>query len=519
MSVDSAGYVTEVAYMPGFYEYMAPTALHYVAGLNGATPPSIQQPFRYLELGCGLGQTFTTLAAANPAGQFVGVDVNPAHIDSADKDIKAGGLTNASAVLSDFASLSPDYGEFDFIGVHGVLSWVTPAVQHQLLNAVDRHLKPGGLLLVSYNALPGWAQLSPIREMIRQYAAKTSGSPLEKIAGALKYLEYVSGRKSEYFAKNDAARQHVQHLFKSDRRYLVHEYLNEHWRAFYFHEVAALCRPYGFQFAGTLPAVTNHWAMCVAPELHDLFATAADRATIETHKDFCANFMFRWDIYSKNALRTPTAVDRVRAGTDLYFSLTELRVPYHVHLGCGAVEIKGPEYELLQLILTEKSRTLPELIAAAGLPEAQWPTLVQALDRGVATGFVSISAAPIPAKQPINAATTYTFSHAYNRAAAHKSAFSGEHAAVASPLTRTGHILKEFDAGIVTALVEHGPDNLPQAVARLMATKNRTLKQNGVPVTNPVAQNAIIQSACAEFFKKVLPELVQLNILQPHSGA
>ena len=81
-SPTSAGYLTDVAYIPGFYPQMAPVAMRFVAALNRVAPPRATG-FRYLELGCGLGRSLTTLAAANPGSEFVGVDVNPEHTAAA----------------------------------------------------------------------------------------------------------------------------------------------------------------------------------------------------------------------------------------------------------------------------------------------------------------------------------------------------------------------------------------------------------------------------------------------------
>jgi trans-aconitate methyltransferase len=75
----AAGYVTDVTYVPGFYPQMSPVAMRYVAALNGVIPPRMAEGFRFLELGCGLGRCLTTLAAAYPQGEFVGVDLNPEH--------------------------------------------------------------------------------------------------------------------------------------------------------------------------------------------------------------------------------------------------------------------------------------------------------------------------------------------------------------------------------------------------------------------------------------------------------
>ena len=196
------GYITDVAYIPGFYPNMSPVAMRYVASLNRVAPPGTQDGFRYLELGCGLGRSLTTLAAANPTGEFVGIDVNPAHTDIARKEIEAGNIPNASVITGDFSNLPDDIGEFDFISLHGVFSWVSPEVREAILEIAKSRLKAGGLLLVSYNSMPGWAHLQPIRGILRQYAALRTGDSVQKVRDALGYLVYLRDKHGKYFEDN-----------------------------------------------------------------------------------------------------------------------------------------------------------------------------------------------------------------------------------------------------------------------------------------------------------------------------
>jgi len=162
-------------------------------------PPPTAAGFRYLELGCGLGRSLTTLAAANPQGEFVGVDVNPEHVAAAEREAASGGLANVRLVAADFATLPDDLGEFDFITLHGVLSWVSPQVRESILAIARSRLAPGGLLLVSYNAMPGWAHLQPIRGILRQYAALRTGDSVQRIRDALAYLVFIRDRHAKYF--------------------------------------------------------------------------------------------------------------------------------------------------------------------------------------------------------------------------------------------------------------------------------------------------------------------------------
>lgn len=80
MSDWSAGYVSDIEYLPGFYREQGPAHLTLSCLINGIAPPSTANGFDYCELGCGHGTTVALFAAANPQGRFHAVDFHPAHI-------------------------------------------------------------------------------------------------------------------------------------------------------------------------------------------------------------------------------------------------------------------------------------------------------------------------------------------------------------------------------------------------------------------------------------------------------
>ena len=62
----------------------------------------------------------------------------------------------------DFAAATEvDLPKFQYIVAHGVYAWIDEAAAASLRRFVDRHLAPGGLVYVSYNAMPGWAAKLP----------------------------------------------------------------------------------------------------------------------------------------------------------------------------------------------------------------------------------------------------------------------------------------------------------------------------------------------------------------------
>ncbi len=50
--------------------------------------------------------------------------------------------------------------------LHGVYSWVAPEVRRDIARVLRDAARPGGYVFVSYNALPGWSQKMPLREMM-----------------------------------------------------------------------------------------------------------------------------------------------------------------------------------------------------------------------------------------------------------------------------------------------------------------------------------------------------------------
>ena len=99
-------YVTDVPYTRHFAHQLAPTMLRLVAAMNGVAPPT-GEDFDYCELGSGVGDSLVTLAAANPRGEFVGIDVNPEHVAISRRLAEEAGLANVRFLERDFSQLAP----------------------------------------------------------------------------------------------------------------------------------------------------------------------------------------------------------------------------------------------------------------------------------------------------------------------------------------------------------------------------------------------------------------------------
>ncbi|HTP93168.1 MAG TPA: class I SAM-dependent methyltransferase, partial [Xanthobacteraceae bacterium] len=130
--------------------------------------------------------TATILAATHPSGRFCGIDFMAAHIENARNFAAECEIENVEFHATDFsAAAEADFGGFDYIVSHGVYSWVNAQGQNSLRRFIDRHLKPGGLVYVSYYAIPGRAADLPFQRLVRALGRTFSGDGASRCAAAV----------------------------------------------------------------------------------------------------------------------------------------------------------------------------------------------------------------------------------------------------------------------------------------------------------------------------------------------
>ena len=197
-TASSEEYVTDVPYMRGFVRGPgASLTLRLVAALNGFPQPPADD-FDYCELGSAHGDTTATLAAAYPRGPASsGSTSTPTTSRPPIASSLAAGLHNLRFLQRDFADLvRDDVPDLDFITAHGVLSWVGPGKRKAILDFASAKLKRGGLLYVSYNALPGWASIEPLRQLMLDRGAAVGGSSLERAREGLEFAKRRSATRA-----------------------------------------------------------------------------------------------------------------------------------------------------------------------------------------------------------------------------------------------------------------------------------------------------------------------------------
>jgi SAM-dependent methyltransferase len=282
----------QVPYPSGSIPSAHPDNLATRALLFGLEPPDLRHP-RVLELGCADGGNLLPMASELPAGQFLGIDLSPRQIAAGRERLALLGIGNVELQAMSLLDVDAALGEFDYILVHGVFSWVEPEVQEAVLRICRENLAPGGVAYVSYNTLPGWHQRLMLREMML-YHTRGVEDLWASGAGALELLDLVAGAATDDLHAQ-FLRGRLEHLTQYRERpsYLIHEYLEATNLPLYFHQFIARAGRHGLQYLADAEIGIAEIETLPPAVGERLRALAGDRLELEQYLDFVRNRTFR----------------------------------------------------------------------------------------------------------------------------------------------------------------------------------------------------------------------------------
>lgn len=290
---DQASSYDDVPYLSYAYPQTHPDRLNVIARLFGMTPPAVETA-RVLEIGCASGGNLMPMAEALPNASFHGIDKSKRQIDDGLKMVDAVGLTNIKLEHCDLMDFPAEAGEFDYIIVHGIYSWVPEPVRQRILDVCKRHLSPQGVAYVSYNIYPGWHMRGMLRDMMVYHCQpiKDAGTRVAEARALLDFLQSaVSGQENSY-AK--LLSEEINLLKRVNDTYVFHEHLEDYNQPVYFHEFNAQVRGQGLQYLGEANfhmMLARNFPEKVAQTLRRVAGN--DLTRMEQYMDFVRNGHFR----------------------------------------------------------------------------------------------------------------------------------------------------------------------------------------------------------------------------------
>ena len=292
------GYAVEQQYTAHFYPQLSPDHLNFSAAFNSAKPPEAGENFNYFELGCGQGATALLLASSYPAARFYANDFMPAHLAAAEDMRCRGGIDNLTLLDASFADLaagSINLPPMDFISLHGVYTWVSAQNRSEIVRFIARYLKPGGLVYVSYNAMPGWAAASPLQRLMRDLTMQSTGDSTARIAKAMSFALQLREVGADAFSCKPDVDRRLAQMQTGSSGYIAHEYLADSWQPMYHSDVARDLELAKLEFVGSSALIMG--CHNFPPEQQALLDSIDAPALKETIKDFLLGSGFRQDVF------------------------------------------------------------------------------------------------------------------------------------------------------------------------------------------------------------------------------
>lgn len=508
MSSWGDGYVTDMGYTSGAYGEMAPAHLAFAATLKGQSVPDMTGPLTYCDLGCGQGVNTNLMAAAYPHIEFHGNDFNPAHVVGARRLAAETGLTNAHFYEDSFEEFLgqeklPEF--FDIIALHGIYSWVSAENRAHVRRFIRRKLKPGGLVYISYNALPGWSSLAPIRRLM-QMQNIDGGPTASRLKSALDFVHDGKAADLGYFKRNPGAAKWLEKMVKSPPAYLAHEYFNENWTLFYHSDLAGEVADAKLDYIATATVLDTLDAFNIAPAHAEIIAKASDSATRETLRDFAMNQQFRRDLFVKGATQM-SAAESERQWAQTAFALTRPRRDVELSI-LGALGRRTLSDAVANPIL-DALATGPKSLGELLLDEQIAP-LGAARVLSTLTALVGSSQA-IAVLRDGGVAERRRQTDAFNNVVMQRAKTSSDMRHLASPLGGSFGI-ERIGMLLIAAHAEGAPE--PDAfVWNIIKPEGRHLMRDGVILQGDDDNRAELRARYEKFKSGLLPVLQGLQIL------
>ena len=517
MSDWSAGYVSELGYTYGYYEELNTSRVELCLLNKGVQPPKISHA---LELGFGQGVSVNIHAAASDV-VWAGTDFNPSQANFARQLAEQSGATTYlyDASFQEFlaSDLTP---EFQFIGLHGIWSWISDANRQAIVDIIREKLAVGGVVYMSYNTLPGWASFAPMRHLMTQHA-KVLGSAgegiINRIDDAFHFSERLFDLNPKYLRANPQAAERIKKIKEQNRHYLAHEFFNEDWHPMHFSAVAELLTEAKLEFAASATYSDHVDDIHFTAEQRQFLSDIPDAALRETSKDFILNQQFRKDFWIKGPMRL-APLERALRLRDIKVALLipAGEVQLKMTGSLGEISFNESVYRpIIDLLSDHKIRAIGEIedhfavSEGSSGPKITLAQITQAVVLLLGTNQVALAQGEAVA----SAVTTQTA--ALNAFLLDKAKYSNDVAHLASPVTGGGVGANRFEMLFLQAVAEGATDPKlwAESAWRVLSSQGHRLVNNGVPLESDQENLQELTSKATDFAAKRLVTFKTLGII------
>lgn len=504
------GYVTDVGYVHDYYPELGTQRVSFALLQRGWICPRIEQA---CELGFGQGVSVNLHAAAGSA-HWHGNDFNPAQAALARELAAASG---ADACLSDesFADFCArkDLPDFDFIGMHGVWTWISDANRRLLVDFIGRRLKPGGVLYLSWNTLPGWAPFLPLRRLLLAHKERSgaagAGTP-RHIDSALGFCERLLETAPAFLQRNPSAVERLQALRKQHGSYLAHEFFNRDWQPMDFTELSQWLAPARLTYACAANIIDEIPDLNQTMEQQRLLAGLDDAVLRQTVGDLMCNRFFRREYWLRGA-RVQGAQARRHAilGLEVVLVTPAADVSFRIEAGIGQVRLPERIFApVLQELADRQIHSLEELEAGLQPAGILLEQLLEAVAVLHALGHLAL------VQNPAGVAGARLRCRRLNDHLLRGAVDGSEIGHLASPLTGGGIAVNRFQQLFLLARQQglHDPAEWAESAWQHACAQNLKIRREDRLLDTPEELRSELLRQARSFAVRELPVLTTLDV-------
>ena len=507
----SSGYVSDVNYTHGYYAGLNPLNLNLALIHAGIRPPIIKNA---CELGFGQGISINFHSADNSIN-WAGNDFNPAHVSFA-KELNS--TIGNKTLLSDddFEKFCkyPNLPNFDFIGLHGIWSWVSNSNKSIIIEFIKNKLNVGGVVYVSYNSQNAWASMIPVRDLMTYYVntMEPSGSGrIGGINGALKFIEKLNTINPKFLETNPILKQRLKRIQGQNREYLAHEYFNKDWEAVNFGKLNESFSKAKLSYV----APSNHLnaidKLNLTKKQLELLAEIKDPVLYQIIKDFCVNAQFRAEYWVKGPRRL-TSFDQINEVRKIRVQLIENpdQIILKTQGDLGEIELSEKIYNpILDFLSDFKTKTIAEIESNLKNKEINITLILQSVMILVskrALGLVQDENVINNNKSNTENLNKYLINHAFGSDEIHH---------LVSPRTISGIVVGRIEKIFIASMLQgkkHPKEWATFAWETINSQGQRILKNNE-EINDKIESINFLTEKAEEFDEKRVPILKALMVL------
>ena len=506
----SSGYVADIEYTYGYYAELNPQRVK-LAFLNaGLAAPEFGTA---CELGFGQGLSANMHAAASVCS-WHGTDFNPSQAGFA-KELASVSGANAHLYDEAFGEFARrDMPEFDYIGLHGIWSWISDENRQVIADFIRKKLKVGGVLYISYNTLPGWGTFAPMRHLMTEHAEIIGANGVgivSRIDGALDFTEKLLATHPLFARANPLVNEKITQIKGQNRHYLAHEYFNRDWHPMHFATMAKWMESAKLTYACSAQYLDSVEAVNLTAEQQAFLKDIHDPMFKQTVRDFMVNEQFRRDYWVKGA-RQLLPVEHAQGLRDQRLIMTAHRsdVSLKVKGALGEATFSENIYvPILDLMTDHRIRSLAQIEEAvkdAGITFAQLIQAVMVLCGNGTFSAVQDDTATNKAKKHTDKLNTHLMLRARS---------SNDVIYLACPITGGGIGVKRFHQLFMLALQQgkKTPEDWATLVEQILTSQGQKIVKEGKPLETAEQQLTELTAQANEFAMKQLPILKALLVI------